>query len=71
MVFRFFDSKLKQYGGFNHWISKYIFRYKLHYLDIYLKKEFKYEVIHEDDAYYYDGYHNSIWLGFILFSYGT
>lgn len=22
----FFDTSLSQYGGFNHWIGKYIFR---------------------------------------------
>jgi hypothetical protein len=66
-----FDSKLKKYGGFNHFIAGKIFMWRLCYLDIYLKRESKFEIIHNDDYYYYDGYHNSIWIGWILISYGT
>lgn len=33
-----FDARLKEYGGFNHFIAGKIFRWQLHYLDIYLKK---------------------------------
>jgi len=66
-----FDSRLKKYGGFNHFFAGTIFRWRYHYLTIYLKKEFKIERIHKDDNYYYDGYHNSLWLGWVLISYGT
>jgi len=66
-----FSSRLKQFGGFNHFLAGTIFRWKLSYLDIYLKREFKFEIIHKDDDYYYDGYHNYIWFGWVLFSYGT
>ena len=66
-----FDRRLKEYGGFNHFLAGKIFRWKLSYLDIYLKKEFRFEIVHEDDNFYYDGYHNSIWIGWILVSYGT
>jgi len=66
-----FDYKKKEYGGYNHWIARYIFRNQLAYLTIYLKKEWKLELIHNDDEYYYDGFHDSLWVGPILFSYGT
>ncbi len=66
-----FDSRLKKYGGFNHFLAGKIFRWKLSYLTIYLKKEWKIERIHNNDKYYYDGYHNSLWVGFLLISYGT
>ena len=66
-----FDSRLKKYGGFGHFIAGKIFLWRLYYLTIYIKKEFKISRIHENEEYYYDGYHNSIWIGFVLISYGT
>ena len=66
-----FDSRLKKYGGFNHFLAGKIFRWRYRYLTISLKKEFKIEIIHRDDNYYYDGYLNSLWLGWVLISYGT
>ena len=66
-----FDSRLKEYGGFNHFLAGKIFRWKYHYLTIYLKKQFRIERIHRNDDYYYDGYHNSFWFGWVLISYGT
>lgn len=66
-----FDGRQKQFGGFNHWIAKYVFRWRLCYLDIYLEKQFKFEICHKKEESYYDGYHNSIWIGFVLISYGT
>ena len=66
-----FDSRLKKYGGFNHFIAGKIFRWKFCYLSIALRKQCRFELIHESDGYYYDGYHNSLWLGWVLISYGT
>lgn len=48
-----------------------IFRWRLCYLTVYLKKKWKFERINNNDEYYYDGYHNSLWIGFVLISYGT
>lgn len=74
-IFKFgievFDAKLKEYGGFNHFLAYKIFKGKYRYLDIYLKKQFKIQKVHEDPEYYYDGYHNTLWIGWILISYGT
>jgi hypothetical protein len=64
---RVFDSRLKEHGGFNHFISGKIFRWRLCYLDVHLKRKFKFEI----NKYYYDGYHNYIWIGWVLVSYGT
>src|SRR5574343_644933 len=68
-----FDSSLKKYGGFNHFIAGKIFRWKYCYVIIALRRQWRFEWIHEDDAYYYDGYHNSItindtqiYLGFLF-----
>ena len=66
-----FDSSLKIYGGFNHFIAGKIFRWRLSYLDISLKRKFKFEIVHNDDNHYYDGYHNHVWFGWVFFSYGT
>lgn len=66
-----FDSRKKEYGGYNHFIAGKIFRWRLCYLSVYLKKKFKFEIIHNNDEHYYDGYHNHIWIGWILISYGT
>lgn len=61
-----FDSR-----EFNHFLAGKVFRWSLAYLDIYLEKQFKLEIIHNNDEYYYDGYHNHIWIGWIIISYGT
>ena len=66
-----FDSRLKEYGGFNHFIAGKIFRWKYCYLSIALRKQWRFEWIHEIDDYYYDGYHNSITIGCLQISYGT
>ncbi len=66
-----FDSRLKKYGGFNHFIAGKIFRWRLRYLDIYFKRKFKFEIVHNNINYYYGGYHNHVWIGWVLFSYGT
>lgn len=66
-----FDARLKKYGGHGHFIARHFFRWRLNYLDIYLKRKMKFEIRHELEDDYYDGYHNSIWMGFILISYGT
>lgn len=66
-----FDSRQKKYGGFNHFIAGKIFRWRLFYLDIYIKSKLKFEIIHNNYEYYYDGYHNHIWIGWVLISYGT
>jgi hypothetical protein len=66
-----FDGKLKKYGGFNHFIAGKIFRWKYTYLTISFRKQFKFEHIHQDENYYYDGYHNSLTIGCLQISYGT
>ena len=66
-----FDSKLKKYGGFNHFIAGKIFKQKYNYLTIALRKQQRFEQIHENEDYYYDGYHNSITFGCLQISYGT
>ena len=66
-----FDSRLKEYGGFNHFIAGKIFRWKYCYLSISLRKQWRFGWIHESDDYYYDGYHNSITIGCLQISYGT
>ena len=66
-----FDSRLKKYGGFNHFIAGKIFKWKYGYLSIELRKQWRFEIVHNDDNYYYDGYHNSIAIGCLQISYGT
>jgi hypothetical protein len=66
-----FDARAKEYGGFNHFIAKNIFKWRLCYLSICLNKKFKFEVKYNDDDTYYDGYHNHIWLGWLLIYWGT
>ena len=61
-----FDSRLKKYGGFNHFVAGKIFRWRLCYLDIYFERKFKFEIVHNDENYYYDGYHNHIWIGWVF-----
>ena len=38
--------------------------------DIYFKRKFKFEIVHNDDNHYYDGYHNHVWIGWHVF-FGT
>ncbi len=66
-----FDSSLKKYGGFNHFLAGKIFRWRYTYMMVSLRREWKLEWVHEDPDYYYDGYHNSLWVGFVLIAYGT
>lgn len=64
-----FSSSKIEYGGFNHFIAGFIFRWKYTYIDIYITKKFKYINTFEEN--YYDGYHNKLQLGFISIEYGT
>lgn len=66
-----FDSRKIEYGGFNHFIAGKVFKWKYCYLSIQLRKQWRFEWVHEDDMFYYDGYHNSITIGFLQISYGT
>ena len=67
-----FDSRLKEYGGFNHFIAGKIFRWKFTYLSISLRKQWRFDWVHDDKKSYYDGgYWNSINIGCIQISYGT
>lgn len=66
-----FDSKLKEYGGFNHFIAGKIFRWKYCYLVISIVYQFKFFRIHNDDDSWYDGYHNCLQIGFLRINYGT
>jgi hypothetical protein len=61
-----FDTSLKQYGGYNHWIAK-IFRDKYWYLAISLHWQFNFKYT----STYYDGTHNMKNFGFITIAYGT
>lgn len=65
-----FDTRLKKFGGFNHGIAK-LFCDKILYLDISLKRQCNFEIVHNDKNYYYDGYHNYISIGCVLITYGT
>ena len=67
-----FYSAEKEYGGFNHFTAKRIFRNRLMYLDVYWHRKFKFEVSHnKEENYYQCTYHNHIWIGFIMISYGS
>ena len=66
----FFDARLKEYGGFNHWIAK-LFNYKYTYFIVCFEKQLKFEIVNETDDVWYDGYHNHIFIGFISIYYGT
>jgi hypothetical protein len=66
-----FDSLAKEHGGFNHFICGKIFRWKYYYIVIALRKQWRFELIHESDDSYYDGYHNSLTIGCLQISYGT
>lgn len=66
-----FNAKKKEYGGFNHFLSEKIFKNKYTYMEICLTYNFGFEKIHNDDNYYYDGYHNHILFGFFRIAYGT
>lgn len=66
-----FDSSNKEYGGFNHFLAGKIFRWKFSYVEISITYNIRLKWIHEDDYFYYDGYHNRIHIGFIRIIYGT
>lgn len=68
---KIFDSSKIEYGGFNHFIAGNIFRWKFCYLYLSLHKEFEFLFCHENQDYFYDGYHNFIKIGFLQISYGT
>lgn len=63
-----FDGSNKEYGGFNHWIAR-LFKWRLFTLVISIHAEFRFECNTGDKAPYYDGYHNSIWIGPICIYY--
>lgn len=64
-----FDSKLKKYGGFNHFIAGNIFQWKYSYLIIELKWAWAFDSSFEEN--YYDGFHNYWNFAFLHISYGT
>jgi len=66
-----FDSSLKKYGGFNHFIAGKIFRWKLDYLELSITYKIRFAWVHNNDYYYYDGYHNCLHFGCFRASYGT
>ena len=66
-----FDSKRKKYGGFNHFLDGKIFRWRYTHLSIIITKKFKFKRVHNDDKYWYDGYHNHLQIGYLIISYGT
>jgi len=66
-----FDSKKKEYGGFNHFIAGKIFRWKLDYLQLSITYKIRFLFKYEDDNYFYDGYHNIIQVGCFRASFGT
>ena len=67
----FFDSRLKKYGGFNHFIAGKIFRWRLNYFCIGVRQQWHFGYSHNSEKYYYDGYHNYIQFGCLQISYGT
>lgn len=69
-----FDNSLKTCGGFNHTLGKifnFLFRTYFCYMYVDISTKFKLKYSHNDDNYYYDGYHNLLCIGFIHISYGT
>jgi hypothetical protein len=66
-----FDAKKKEYGGFNHFIAGKIFRWRLCYLETSITYKIGFRWIHNNNEYYYDGYHNHILFGCFRLSYGT
>lgn len=66
-----FSAKKYEYGGFNHFIAGKIFKWKYCYMDISITYKIKFIRIHNSDDYYYDGYHNCLWIGCVRISYGT
>ncbi len=66
-----FDSKKLEYGGFNHFIAGRIFKWRYRYVIIYLRWSFIFKLSHEDEDFYYDGFHNLLQIGPLQISYGT
>lgn len=66
-----FDGRLKKYGGHGHFIAGKIFKWRMGYLHIYLKVTPGFEIIYKNDDHYYDGYHNHIYIGWVLISWGS
>ena len=66
-----FDSRKLEYGGHNHFLAGKIFRWKLDYLVLSIRKSFDFCWHHERQEDYYDGFHNCIQIGFFQISYGT
>jgi len=76
MSLELFDTKYKKSGKHNHWLAKifWVLGLSFTYLNLHLnirEKLLNYEIIHENDKYYYEGYHNHITLGWITINYGT
>lgn len=61
-----FDARLKEYGGFNHWIAK-LLGGRYDYLIIGLGDWDWKHIYHE---FYYDGYHNELHIGYLRIYYG-
>jgi len=66
-----FDASKKEYGGFNHFLAKNIFKWKYNYIEISITYKFGFRWMHNNEQCYYDGYHNHILFGFFRLSYGT
>lgn len=64
-----FESRLKEYGGFNHFIAGKIFGWRYCYLSIELRWAWSFKSSFEE--HYYDGFHNNWNFAFIRISYGT
>ena len=66
-----FDARKKEYGGFNHFLAGNVFKWKYTYAEISITYKLGFRWVHNDDNYYYDGYHNHILFGCFRLSYGT
>lgn len=66
-----FNTRLYKYGGFNHFIAGKIFKWKYSYMFISITYNIRFKNQYKDEDTYYDGYHNSLHIGFIRIDYGT
>lgn len=64
-----FNSNKYEYGGFNHLLAGKIFRWKYSYIDISITRKIKFKHIRNSYDYYYDGYHNCLWIGCVRINY--
>lgn len=66
-----FDAKLKEYGGFNHFIAYKVFRGKFDYIIICFTGSFEFKAYVGKNAIYHDGYHNVLSIGWLKINWGT